>query len=62
LKANGHKPDQVIYITLLDKFNDFGDLDTVKEFWSQMEADGYMPDVVTFTILVDALCKARDFD
>ncbi|KAF2289431.1 hypothetical protein GH714_036143 [Hevea brasiliensis] len=62
MKASNHKPDRVTYITLLDKFSDSGDLDTVKEFWSEMEADGYVPDVVAFTILVNALCKVGNID
>ena len=46
----------------MSKFGNYGDLETVKRFWSEMEADGYAPDVVTYTILVEALCKSGKVD
>ncbi|KAJ0090780.1 hypothetical protein Patl1_12593 [Pistacia atlantica] len=69
--SEGIKPSLKTYSALMvasgkrrdiETFSYCGDMDAVKEFWSQMEADGYAPDVVTFTILVDALCKAGDVD
>ncbi|XP_062073719.1 gluconokinase-like [Humulus lupulus] len=37
----------VTYITLLGKLSDCGELETMKEIWDEMEADGFAPDAMS---------------
>uniref|UniRef100_A0A6N2MDY1 Pentatricopeptide repeat-containing protein n=1 Tax=Salix viminalis TaxID=40686 RepID=A0A6N2MDY1_SALVM len=68
MEQNGGKPNVVTYNTIIDNlanigysivhgFCNLGQLNEATRLFKEMVGKDVMPDTVTFTILVDGLCK-----
>uniref|UniRef100_A0A453N6B1 Pentacotripeptide-repeat region of PRORP domain-containing protein n=1 Tax=Aegilops tauschii subsp. strangulata TaxID=200361 RepID=A0A453N6B1_AEGTS len=61
-KGSDHSPSVVSYSVVIDGFFKEGEISKACDLFHEMMQQGVVPDVVMYTSIINALCKARAMD
>lgn len=62
MKGNALGANVVLYNVCIDCFGKVGKMDMAWKFFHEMKAQNIMPDDVTYTTMIDILCKENKLD